>query len=91
MIFSSPAIYRIFESTSLGKIYRTTLYSQINVLLVPVPHISFSSNVMTFTGTVLALGFGGIFSLLIKRPEMGYRETRGIRQKLHRLFGKFRS
>jgi hypothetical protein len=52
----------------------------MNVLLVPPPHLGFSSNVMTFTGTVLALGFGGIFSLLVKRPGIGYRgKTRRIR------------
>lgn len=60
----APAVIRILDSTTHNPIYlRTTGL----LLSLPTPDFSMPYNVIILTSTVMALGFGSIFNLLIRR------------------------
>jgi hypothetical protein len=63
----------------------------MNVIMVPILDLRMSLNVITLTGTLLALCFGGLFTLLVKQPEiLRLNERISIRSRFLRLLGKLR-
>ena len=97
----APAVIRLLPSAEdAGQ--STNVYLRTTSLLLPLPTPDFSMpyNVIILTSTVMALGFGSIFNLLVRRlvaaDEVGpaplallvgqLRER--IRTSLRRLMGK---
>ncbi|KAF2269672.1 GPI transamidase component GPI16 precursor [Lojkania enalia] len=93
---AAPAIIRLISPESLDK---KGIYLRTTSLLLPLPTPDFSMpyNVIILTSTVIALGFGNIFNLLVRR-FVGADEVQGmgpgglkgiIRGKVERLKARF--
>ncbi|KAI5369742.1 putative GPI transamidase component PIG-T [Septoria linicola] len=90
----APAIIRVLPDSENGE----DSYLRTTSLLLPLPTPDFSMpyNVIILTSTVIALGFGSIFNLLIRRfvlleevPKAPLNGLLGkLRMKLDRLRGK---
>lgn len=61
------------------------------LLYLPTPDFSMPYNVIIFTSTTIALAFGGLYNMLVRRM-VGVNEgpKPAIKDKLARLFGKFK-
>lgn len=60
----APAVIRIFNSPDSGPVY---IRSTSLLLPLPTPDFSMPYNVIILTSTVIALGFGTVFNLLVRR------------------------
>ena len=60
---TSPSLDLVSQSSSQGSYLRTTSL----LLPLPTPDFSMPYNVIILTSTVIALGFGSIFNLLVRR------------------------
>jgi phosphatidylinositol glycan class T len=93
---AAPAVIRVLSPKSPD---HKGIYVRTTSLLLPLPTPDFSMpyNVIILTSTVMALGFGNIFNLLVRRfvgadevPAGGAGGLRGILMgKLYRLKGLF--
>ncbi|KAF2472554.1 GPI transamidase component GPI16 precursor [Lindgomyces ingoldianus] len=92
----APAVIRLLSPGSSGK---QGVYVRTTSLLLPLPTPDFSMpyNVIILTSTVMALGFGNIFNLLVRRfvgadevQTMGAGGLQGVlRGRITRLRAKF--
>ncbi|KAJ4298873.1 Subunit of the glycosylphosphatidylinositol transamidase complex-like protein [Kalmusia sp. IMI 367209] len=92
-----PAVIRILGPFQPSD--RKGLYLRTTPLLLPLPTPDFSMpyNVIILTSTVMALGFGNIFNLLVRRfvgadevPTLGAGGLRGtVKARLDRLRARF--
>ncbi|PVI02854.1 GPI transamidase component GPI16 precursor [Periconia macrospinosa] len=93
---AAPAVIRILSPNRSGD--RKGIYLRTTPLLLslPTPDFSMPYNVIILTSTVMALGFGNIFNLLVRRfvgvdeaPQNG--GFKGVLQdKIARLTGRFK-
>ena len=65
----APAVLRLFPSPSESSAHAQPTYIRTSSLLLPLPTPDFSMpyNVIILTSTVIALAFGSIFNLLVRR------------------------
>ncbi|KAL1955738.1 hypothetical protein VTO42DRAFT_8136 [Malbranchea cinnamomea] len=65
----APAVIRILESGGTAEASNSPIYLRTTSLLLPLPTPDFSMpyNVIILTSTVMALAFGNIFNLLVRR------------------------
>ncbi|KAF2194033.1 GPI transamidase component GPI16 precursor [Zopfia rhizophila CBS 207.26] len=92
----APAVIRLISHHSSAK---SGIYLRTTSLLLPLPTPDFSMpyNVIILTSTVMALGFGNIFNLLVRRfvgadevQTMGAGGLKGvIKGKIERLKARF--
>jgi len=66
---AAPAVIRLLNQPSPHAVSRKGTYLRTTSLLLPLPTPDFSMpyNVIILTSTVMALGFGSIFNLLVRR------------------------
>lgn len=76
---AAPAVVRILNRPSASSDPRKGTYLRTTSLLLylPTPDFSMPYNVIILTSTVMALGFGNIFNLLVRR-FVGANEVEGI-------------
>jgi phosphatidylinositol glycan class T len=87
----APAVIRILPDGNSGGSVDTSVYLRTTSLLLPLPTPDFSMpyNVIILTSTVMALAFGNIFNLLVRR-FVGADEVEGFDLRLvkERLKGR---
>jgi len=85
----APAIIRLTSSSANGSSTSSPVYLRTTSLLLPLPTPDFSMpyNVIILTSTVMALAFGNIFNLLVRR-FVGADEVEGW--DLRKLKGRIR-
>jgi phosphatidylinositol glycan class T len=89
---AAPAVIRILSPNQSGD--RKGSYLRTTPLLLPLPTPDFSMpyNVIILTSTVMALGFGNIFNLLVRRfvgaDEVPTLVAGGLRGVLQAKFGR---
>ncbi|KAI5807440.1 GPI transamidase component Gpi16 [Peziza echinospora] len=81
----APAIIAIYTDGKPSTYIRTTSL----LLNLPTPDFSMPYNVIILTSTVIALAFGSIFNLLVRR-FMPADEVPTLRKKIAAAFGKLR-
>ncbi|KAI9864186.1 MAG: Subunit of the glycosylphosphatidylinositol transamidase complex-like protein [Vezdaea acicularis] len=85
-----PAVLRIISpNDTLETVYLRTTSLLLNL---PTPDFSMPYNVIILTSTVMALAFGMVFNLLVRRfvGKDEVDEVAGVKGKLLALFGKMR-
>lgn len=85
----APAVIRLLGNGSDGQASSTPIYIRTTSLLLPLPTPDFSMpyNVIILTSTVMALAFGNIFNLLVRR-FVAADEVEGVTLKA-KIIGKF--
>lgn len=84
----APAVVRLLNSPKTNDVLESPIYIRTTGLLLPLPTPDFSMpyNVIILTSTVIALAFGSIFNILIRRfvaaDEAGVLVAHTIRGRL---------
>ena len=87
----APAVIRILPTTNGSALSSEAVYLRTTSLLLPLPTPDFSMpyNVIILTSTVMALAFGSIFNLLVRRFVAADEVERfDIRKLRARIMGK---
>ena len=89
----APAIIRMLPSPNSSSLDGSTYLRTTSLLLpLPTPDFSMPYNVIILTSTVMALGFGSIFNLLVRRfvaaDEVPMLDSNGLRNKIQSRLGK---
>lgn len=88
----SPAVVRVLDSQ---KVEHGFLRTNGLVLYLPTPDFSMPYNVIILTSTVIALGFGSIFNIVVRRlvsveEARGLDET-GLRGRMQAAIGRVKA
>lgn len=89
----APAVIRLLPSSN-SSFPEGSAYVRTTSLLLPLPTPDFSMpyNVIILTSTVMALGFGSIFNLLVRRfvaaDEVPMLDSGGLRNKIRNRLEK---
>jgi len=87
----AAAVITILQPASSGRFLTSNLRTTTLLLSLPTPDFSMPYNVIIFTSTAIALAFGGLFNILVRRfvaADEGPKTT--LKSVVARLVGRFK-